>query len=112
MKRAIWTTVGVIGLLLLLFLVANLIVGSGSTATIVEAARARCSKDGFPAQDMKVTEVYCDNGNFGFGGHATVEFTRVGLGPWKEGQPRILRVELHRRMNLLGWEAAGVWHEP
>ena len=101
-----------IGLLVVVFLVANFRVGSGSSAIMVDVARSQCLQTGFRAKNMLADEVSCDNGMFGFGGRATVEFVRVGLGPWDQGQPKVLRVELRRSMNLLGWEAISVWHQP
>jgi hypothetical protein len=98
--------------LLLAFVAANLSVGSGSTTTVVDAARSACEKDGFPVQSMAMREVSTDSGLFGFGGRANVEFVRTGLGPWAEDQPRLLRVELRRPMNLLKWEAVNVRHDP
>jgi hypothetical protein len=98
-KYLLWTVI-LVGLLVLVFLAANFMVGSGSSTMIVDAARSRCLADGFSAEKMMVTEVYVDNGLFGFGGRASIEFTRTGLGPWPENVPGLLRVELRRRMNL------------
>jgi hypothetical protein len=111
-ERVLLVVSSLIGLLVVLFLVANFLVGSGSSALIVDVARSRCLQTGFRAEEMLADEVSCDNGVFGIGGRATVEFVRVGLGPWDHGQPKVLRVELRRRMNLLGWEAVSVWHQP
>jgi hypothetical protein len=110
-KRVLLTMSSLISLLVVVFLVANFRVGSGSSATMVDVARSQCSKDGFPAESIIVADVYWDNGMFGFGGRGTVEFDRVGLGPWEPGQPKVLRVELCRRMNLMGWEIVSVWHQ-
>jgi hypothetical protein len=112
MKRLLGTLGIVIGLLVAVLLLANLLAASPSTEALVDLARSRCVQDGFPAQNMMVTETEVDNGMLGFGGRATVQFSRVGLGPWPPDQPRVLRVELRRRMSLLGWEAVSVWHEP
>ena len=99
-------------------MIANQVVGSGSTATLVDVARSKCVKDGFPAQTMILTRSEMDNGMFGFGGRATVVFNRDGrFGPdgrivefSPDGQriPIELRVELRRLMNLLNWEAVSV----
>ena len=104
--KRMWRGVALsIGLLVVVFLAANLWVGSGSTATVVDVARFKCVKDGFPAQNMAVTYVHFNSGIFGFGGHATVEFNSVGMDP---ARPKPLRVELRRHMNLLEWEAVSV----
>jgi hypothetical protein len=100
------------GLLVVAFLAANFLVGSGSTATVIDVARAKCVEDGFEAQNMAVNQVYTDNGMFGFGGFATVELARVGPGPRDPERPRVLRVELRRRMNLAPWEVVSVSPEP
>jgi hypothetical protein len=107
-----------IGLLVVVFLIANQLVGSGSTATIVDVARSKCIKDGFPAQTMIMQSCEMNNGNFGFGGHATVVLGRDGRsGPdgkitefAPDGQriPLVLHVELRRLMNLSEWEAISV----
>jgi len=107
-----------IGLLVVVFVVANWWVGSGSTATVVDVARSKCVKDGFPAQTMLAQEIDVDSNMFGFGGRATVVFYRDGrFGPdgrivefAPDGQriPIELRVELRRGMNLLDWEAVSV----
>jgi hypothetical protein len=55
----LWTLASLTGLLVVAFLVTNLLVGGGPTATIVDVARSRCVKDGFPTQDMMVTEMSC-----------------------------------------------------
>lgn len=104
-KRMLQTVVLLIGLLVVVFLVANQVVGSGSTETMVNVARSKCVKDGFPAQNMAVHRYEMDNGMFGFGGHATVEFTSVGM---DQARPKPLRVELRRPMNLWEWEAVSV----
>jgi hypothetical protein len=114
-KRMLWAAASLLGLLVVLFLIANLFVGPGSTATVVEVARSQCVEDGFPAQKMLVSEVSVNNGLFGFGGHATVEFVAdgsFGRDGRRRTKPLVLRVDLRRRMNLERWEAIRVWHEP
>jgi hypothetical protein len=111
-KRMLCAVASLICLLVVGFLVANWRVGSGSSATVVEVARSQCVQDGFQAQNMIPYTVYVDNGSFGLGGRATVEFCRVGLGPWGQDEPRILRVELRRHMNLCEWQALSVTPEP
>jgi hypothetical protein len=118
MKRMLCAVALLIGLLMVVFLVANWWVGSGSTATVVDVARSKCVKDGFPAQTMIVQETEMDNGMFGFGGRATVVFVRDGkfgrdgriieFGPDGQRIPIELRVELRRGMNLMAWEAVSV----
>jgi hypothetical protein len=113
-KRMLWAVALLIGLLV----VANWLVASGSTETVVNVARSKCVKDGFPAQTMIAYEIEMDNGMFGFGGRATVVFGRNGrfgpdgriveFGPDGQRIPIELRVELRRRMNLLEWEAVSV----
>jgi len=88
-----------------LLLVVNLLVGGGSTA-MVDDARSKCVKDGLPAENMNLIRYECDEGRFGFGGRGLVEFGPEGTDPLE-----ILRVELSKRMNLLGWQADSViWH--
>jgi hypothetical protein len=118
MKRLLCAVALLTGLLLVLFMVANWWVGSGSTATVEDVARSKCIKDGFPAQTMITGATEVDNGMFGFGGRATVVLTRDGkfsrdgriieFSPDGQRIPIELRVELHRRMNLMGWEAVSV----
>jgi hypothetical protein len=78
----------------------------------VDIARSKCVLDGFPAQDVIADFVEIDNGMFGFGGQATIEFGRDGRkGEFDAAGKRIpnrLRVELRRRMNLSEWEAVSV----
>jgi hypothetical protein len=112
MKRRLPVILSLMALLLVAFLAANLSVGSGSTATVIDAARSTAESNGFHVYTMAVSEVSSSSGLFGFGGRATVEFVRTGLGPWPEDQPRVLRVELRRPMNLLRWEAVDISHEP
>jgi hypothetical protein len=55
-----------------------------------------------------------DSGMFGFGGQATVVFISDGnIGPDgnRKVEPPTLRVELHKRMNLTGWEVSSISHE-
>jgi hypothetical protein len=110
-----WAVASVLGMLVVLFLAANLFVGPGSTATVVEVARSQCIQEGFPAEKMIVSEVSLDNGLFGFGGHATVEFAAdgsFGRDGKRKMKPLILHVALRRRMNLEAWEVVKVRHEP
>jgi hypothetical protein len=113
MSRAI---VLFLGLLVVVFLVANFWVGSGSSRTVVDIARSKCLTDGFPAEGMIADNIEIDNGMFGFGGRATVEFGRDGrkgeFDPAGKRIPNRLRVELRRRMNLLKWEAVRVVQDP
>jgi hypothetical protein len=111
-KRLLGALASLIGLLVVVFLAANLLVGSGSMATLVEVARSQCIKNGIPAQDMIVTEVSSKSGILGFGGRATVAFSRVGLGPWGQDVPKVLRVEMRRPMNFSEWEVVSVRKEP
>src|ERR1700681_2518092 len=105
-KRILQAVALLIGLLVFVFLVANWWVGSGSTETVVNVARSKCVKDGFPAQVMMMQGYEVDNGMFGFGGHGTVVFCRDGrfgpdgkiveFGPDGQRIPLVLRVELGR----------------
>jgi len=100
MKRLFCAVALLIGLLVVVFLVANWWVGGGSSATVEDVARSKCIKDGFPAQTMVLAESWGqDNNMFGFGGRATVVFA---------GDGKLLRVELRRSMNLMKWEAVSV----
>ena len=118
MKRTLYAVALLIGLLVVVFLVANWWVGSGSTVTVVDVARSQCVKDRFPAQSMIALDTQMDNGMFGFGGRAAVVFGRDGrfgqdgriveFAPDGQRIPLELRVELRRRMNLLEWEAISV----
>jgi hypothetical protein len=104
-----------VGLLVVVFLLVNFFAGPGSSTTVVDVARSRCVKDGFPADKMSVHSFTIDNGMFGFGGAATVEFTAdgsFGRDGRRKRAPLVLRVELSRRMNLLAWEVDGIEHEP
>jgi hypothetical protein len=117
-KRMLQAVAVLFGFLVVAFLVANWFVGSGSTATVVDVARSKCVKDGFPAKVMLANRYEIDNGMFGFGGRATVVFLRDGrfgpdgriveFGPDGQRIPIELRVELRRLMNLLEWEAVSV----
>jgi hypothetical protein len=100
-----------IGLLVVVFLLANILVGSRSSTTAVEVARSKCSKDGFPAEKMLLNGYTINDGIFGFGGTATVEFGGDGsLGPdgKRKMAPLVLRVQLTKRMDLLGWEVVNI----
>jgi hypothetical protein len=118
MKRKLCAVALLIGLLVVVFLIANWWVGGGSMATVVDVARSKCVKDGFPAQTMIPQETEVHNGMFGFGGRATVVFVRDGkfgrdgriieFGPGGQRIPIELRVELRRGMNLMEWEAVSV----
>jgi hypothetical protein len=116
LERILGAMALLLGLLVVVFLVANFWVGSGSSTTAVDIARSKCVIDGFPAQDMIADFVEIDNGMFGFGGRATVEFSRDGrkgeFDPAGKRIPNRLRVELRRRMNLSEWEAASVVQDP
>lgn len=94
-----------IGLLVVVIVIANLVVGSGSSDQMVNAARSRCIADGFAVQTMSVTRVEMDSGIFGIGGRGSVEFTPVGMDP---ARPKPLHVELRREMNFLEWKAVQV----
>lgn len=121
MKRMFCVVALLIGLLLVVFVVANWWVGSGSSATVKDVARSKCIKDGFPAETMQVME-YAEKPGFGgfggiggFGGHATVVFRRgygqdglIEFSPDGKRIPFELRVELRRSMNLMKWEAVSV----
>ncbi len=114
-RRMLCAVPSLLGLLVVVFLVANFLVGSGSSATVVDVARSECVKDGFPAEKMLVRGSTIDNGMFGFGGTATVEFGADGsFDPdgRRKTEPLVLRVKLSRRMNLSGWEVVGIEHEP
>jgi hypothetical protein len=118
MKRILCAVALLIGLLLVVFVVANWWVGGGSSATVVDVARSKCIKDGFPAQTMIVIEVDGEDGTFSFGQRATVVFARdakfgrdgriTEFSPDGKRIPIELRVELRRSMNLMGWEAVSV----
>jgi hypothetical protein len=108
--RMLWAVVSLIGVLAVVFLAANWWVGGGSSENLIDLARAKCVKDGFPIEHRTVSSFECVNHLFG--GRATVEFCRVGMGPWGPDEPRVFRVELRKRMNLLGWEAVSVSQEP
>ena len=104
-----------IGLLIGIFLLANFLVGSGSSTTVVDIARSGCVEAGFPAEKMLVGSYAINNGMFGFGGTATVEFeadARLGPDGKRRMEPLTLRVELSRRMNLSNWEVVNIEHEP
>jgi hypothetical protein len=106
---------GLLGLLVVVFLAANFLVGGGSSTTVVEVARARCLKDGFPADKMLLISYSGNGGMFGFGQTATVEFAADrSFGPDGKNkmEPLMLHVKLSRRMNLLPWEVDSVEHEP
>ena len=121
MKRTVQAVALLIGLLLVVFVVANWWVGSSSSATVQAVARSKCIKDGFPAETMQVME-YAEEPGFGgfggiggFGGHATVVFRRgygrdglIEFGTDGKRIPFELRVELRRSMNLTEWEAVSV----
>jgi hypothetical protein len=114
-RHVVWAVLSLLGLVIVGFLVANFFVGSGSTKTVEDVARSKCVKDGFPAEKMLLRSLETNNGMFGFGGTATVEFVSDGsFGP--DGKPKmeplVLRVALSRRMNLTGWEVIGIEHEP
>jgi hypothetical protein len=118
LKRMLQAVALLIGLLVVVFVVANWWVGSGSSATVVDVARSKCVKDGFPDQTMLSQETDVDSNMFGFGGRATVVFYRDGkfgrdgriieFSPDGQRIPIELRVELRRRMNLMEWEAVSV----
>jgi hypothetical protein len=104
-----------IGLVVGGFLVANLLVGSDSSTTVVEVARSKCVQDGFPAEQMLVYGYTINIGMFGFGGTATVELGADGsFGPdgKRKMEPLMLRVQLSRRTNLSAWEVLSIEHEP
>jgi hypothetical protein len=112
-KRVLFAVASLIALLVVVFLVASFLVGAGSFDTVVDVARSKCIKDGFPAQNMIAYEVTVDNGMFGFGGRATVRFGADGsFGPdgKRRMEPLELRVELRRRMNLSEWEVVSISH--
>jgi hypothetical protein len=114
-RRLLWTLSGLVGLLVIVFLLANFLVGSGSSTAVVDVARSQCIKDGFPADKMLVGEYMADNGVFGFGGTAILKFEADrSFGP--DGKPKmeplVLRVELRRHMNLSAWEVVDIKHEP
>jgi hypothetical protein len=115
MKQCLWWAVASLIGLMVVFLAANFHVGSGSTTAVVDAARSRCVKDGFPAEKMLAGEVVVDDSMFGFGGRATVELYadgRFGRDGRRRMEPLALRVELRRSMNLSQWQAISVQHEP
>jgi hypothetical protein len=114
-RRMLWAVPRLIGLLVVVFLVASFLVGSGSTTTVMDVARSRCVKDGFPAEKMLINNCTTNNGMFGFGGTATVEFGAdgsFGSDGRRKMEPLVLRVKLSRRMNLSGWEVVSIEHEP
>jgi hypothetical protein len=97
------------------FPAGKLLVGSGTSTTVVNVARSNCIGGGFPADKMLICEYLIDNGMFGFGGTATVKFEAdrsCGPDVKPKMEPLVLRVELRRPMNLLAWEVVGVKHEP
>jgi hypothetical protein len=120
MKRMFYAVSLLIVLLLVVFVVANWWVGSGSD-TVQDVARSKCIEAGFPAETMQVLE-YAKEPGFGrlgdiggFGSHATVVFRRgygrhglIEFSPDGKRIPFELRVELRRRMNLMKWEAVGI----
>jgi hypothetical protein len=111
----LWAVLNLIGLLVVVFLVANFLAGSGSSTTVEDVARSKCVQDGFPAEKMLVHGYTINNGMFGFGGTATVEFgadASLGLDGRRKMEPLALRVELRRHMNLLSWEVVNIEHEP
>ena len=116
MKRMLCAVALLIALLVVVFVGANWWVGGGSTATVVDVARSKCIKDGFPGETMQVLEFREEPGFGGFGGHATVVFMRgwgrdkriIEFSPDGKRIPIYLRVELRKSMNLMGWEAVSV----
>jgi hypothetical protein len=113
--RILWALPSLLGLLVVVFLIANFLAGPGSSTTVVDVARSECVKDGFPADKMSVRGFTIDNGMFGFGGAATVEFTAdgsFGRDGKRKRAPLVLRVELSRRMNLLAWEVVSIEYGP
>jgi hypothetical protein len=114
-RRVLWAMLSLIGLLSVGFLFANFFVGSGSSTTVVDVARSKCVKGGFPAEKMLMNGYAIDNGMFGFGGTATVEFIAdgtIGRDGKRKMEPLVLHVQLSRRMNLSGWKVVNVEHEP
>jgi hypothetical protein len=110
----VWAVLSLLALAVVGFLLANFFVGSGSSKTVEDAARAKCVKDGFPAEKMLVSSCEIDNGMFGFDGTATVVLSADGsFGPdgKRKMEPLVLRVKLSRRMNLADWEVVGIEHE-
>ena len=115
MKRLSWGIVILVSLAVLVFPLANWFVCPGSSTAVVDIARAKCIRDGFPAEKMLTGSVTVDNGMFGFGGKATIEFEADGrLRPdgKRKMEPLTLRVELRRRTNLSSWEVVNIEHEP
>jgi hypothetical protein len=115
LERMLWG-VALLSGLVIVFLSTNFWVGSGSSATVVNIARSKCLMDGFPAQGMNADFVEIQNGMFGLGGRATVEFGRDVLkgefDPDGKRTPNRLRVQLRRSMNLSEWEAVSVVQDP
>jgi hypothetical protein len=114
-RRLLRTLASLVGLLAIVFLLANFLAGSGTPTTVLGVARSRCCKNGFPADKMLVEDYVIDNGIFGFGGTATVKLEADrSFGP--DGNPKMeplaIRVELRRRMNLSAWEVVSIRHEP
>jgi hypothetical protein len=114
-KRVRLVLMVLVTLLVVGFFLANLLVDAGSSTTVVDAARARCVKDGFPAEKMLLISYEGTGGMFGFAQTATVEFgADRSFGPDGKNkmEPLWLRVKLSRQMNLLPWEVVSVEHEP
>src|SRR5262249_13307183 len=114
-RRMLWAVLSLIGMLLVVFLLANFFVGAGSSATVIDVARSRCVQDGFLAENLLVNGFIVKNGMFGFGGTATVEFGADGSfarDGRRKMEPLLLRVRLSRRMYLSEWEVDSIEHEP
>lgn len=102
-RQQIWR---IFGILLCILLLGNLLAGRGHER-LVDTARAQCLADGYPIEDMKLLGFQFDDGRFGFGGHGTVDF-----GPDPADPSRRLRVELSKRVNVLGWKVDSItWHQ-
>ncbi|HEV3237719.1 MAG TPA: hypothetical protein VGZ25_12065, partial [Gemmataceae bacterium] len=90
LKSLMRTLVYLMCLLVVTFLGANVLVGGDDIKDMVDLARLKCMKEGFPAKDMSATCIIADTGTLGFGGRGTVEFSPVGMDPKR---PKPLRVE-------------------
>lgn len=109
MKRISSVVLKLIILLLAIYPLATWwFVREDSWQTIVDVAYAGCVEHGLPVQCMMVTQQSGCPGTFGFGGRATIDFSATGWGPWPDDQPRVLRVELHRYLNLMGWKVVRI----
>lgn len=98
--------VGLVSLFLLvgLFVIVNAVADAGHTAA-VDAARAHCAAMGWPSERLAVDKYSSSRGPFG--SRAVIDFRVEGTDP-----PKVLRVELRKPMNVLGWQPTSIGEAP